>query len=145
MHSHLLPSHPAHSRCPAWIASSWRSGQVLQPPIKNENACVVPCPTCSPRSRRYDLRVSRREPRHSVIDVAIDGADEVDANLQLIKGGGGCCTQEKIVAVNAKQVTPPSALLLGARTLMLLTMEIRCVCGCVCVRACVRVCVCVVC
>lgn len=41
--------------------------------------------------------------RHSVIDVAIDGADEVDANLQLIKGGGGCCTQEKIVAVNAKQ------------------------------------------
>ncbi|EGW03657.1 Ribose-5-phosphate isomerase [Cricetulus griseus] len=32
------------------------------------------------------------------IDLAIDGADEVDAELNLIKGGGGCLTQEKIVA-----------------------------------------------
>ncbi|XP_058406705.1 ribose-5-phosphate isomerase isoform X2 [Diceros bicornis minor] len=32
------------------------------------------------------------------IDLAIDGADEVDADLNLIKGGGGCLTQEKIVA-----------------------------------------------
>jgi ribose 5-phosphate isomerase A len=41
--------------------------------------------------------------RNSEIDVAIDGADEVDANLNCIKGGGGCCTQEKIVASNATQ------------------------------------------
>lgn len=32
------------------------------------------------------------------IDVDIDGADEVDADLNLIKGGGGCQTQEKVVA-----------------------------------------------
>lgn len=32
------------------------------------------------------------------LDVAIDGADEVDAKLNCIKGGGGCQTQEKIVA-----------------------------------------------
>lgn len=32
------------------------------------------------------------------IDVGIDGADEVDEDLNLIKGGGGCLTQEKIVA-----------------------------------------------
>ncbi|XP_046385008.1 ribose-5-phosphate isomerase [Ischnura elegans] len=32
------------------------------------------------------------------VDVAIDGADEVDDCLTLIKGGGGCLTQEKIVA-----------------------------------------------
>merc|ERR1712168_203973 len=31
-------------------------------------------------------------------DIAIDGADEVDEKLNLIKGGGGCLTQEKIVA-----------------------------------------------
>lgn len=31
------------------------------------------------------------------IDLAIDGADEVDANLNLIKGGGGALTREKIV------------------------------------------------
>merc|ERR1712029_585210 len=32
------------------------------------------------------------------IDVTIDGCDEADSNLCLIKGGGGCQTQEKIVA-----------------------------------------------
>lgn len=32
------------------------------------------------------------------LDVYIDGADEVNANLQLIKGGGGALTREKIVA-----------------------------------------------
>ena len=32
------------------------------------------------------------------IDVGIDGADEVDEHLNLIKGGGGCLTQEKIIA-----------------------------------------------
>jgi ribose 5-phosphate isomerase A len=32
------------------------------------------------------------------IDVTIDGADEVDSNLQLIKGGGGALLREKIVA-----------------------------------------------
>ncbi|XP_066535112.1 ribose-5-phosphate isomerase [Hoplias malabaricus] len=40
--------------------------------------------------------------RHPELDVAIDGADEVDALLTLIKGGGGCLTQEKIVAGCAK-------------------------------------------
>lgn len=40
--------------------------------------------------------------RHPELDVAIDGADEVDADLTLIKGGGGCLTQEKIVAGCAK-------------------------------------------
>lgn len=32
------------------------------------------------------------------LDVYIDGADEVNDNLQLIKGGGGALTREKIVA-----------------------------------------------
>nr|XP_061798737.1 ribose-5-phosphate isomerase-like [Nerophis lumbriciformis] len=41
--------------------------------------------------------------RHPELDVAIDGADEVDAALTLIKGGGGCLTQEKIVAGCARQ------------------------------------------
>ena len=37
------------------------------------------------------------------LDVYIDGADEVNANLQLIKGGGGALTREKIVAAASKQ------------------------------------------
>jgi ribose 5-phosphate isomerase A len=36
------------------------------------------------------------------LDVALDGADEVDPLLNAIKGGGGCQTQEKIVAAAAK-------------------------------------------
>lgn len=35
------------------------------------------------------------------IDLGIDGADEVDPHRALIKGGGGCHTQEKLVAVRA--------------------------------------------
>ncbi|XP_055613748.1 ribose-5-phosphate isomerase [Uranotaenia lowii] len=42
--------------------------------------------------------------QHPTIDCAIDGADEVDANMVLIKGGGGCLLQEKIVASCAKQL-----------------------------------------
>ncbi|KAG9307363.1 hypothetical protein G9A89_017192 [Geosiphon pyriformis] len=37
------------------------------------------------------------------IDVTIDGADEVDKNLNAIKGGGGCHLQEKVVAEAAKK------------------------------------------
>ena len=39
---------------------------------------------------------------HPVIDITIDGADEVDPALNLIKGGGGALTQEKIVAYHSK-------------------------------------------
>jgi ribose 5-phosphate isomerase A len=35
---------------------------------------------------------------HPLIDVTIDGADEVDPRLELIKGGGGALLREKIVA-----------------------------------------------
>tara|TARA_Y100001968_G_C19422814_1_gene752697 strand:+ start:296 stop:1009 length:714 start_codon:yes stop_codon:yes gene_type:complete len=37
----------------------------------------------------------------SRIDLAIDGADEVDPSFQLIKGGGACHVQEKLVAALA--------------------------------------------
>ena len=40
---------------------------------------------------------------HPVIDVTIDGADEVDLALNCIKGGGGCQLQEKIVAFASKR------------------------------------------
>lgn len=40
---------------------------------------------------------------HPTLDIAIDGADELDHNLNLIKGGGGALTREKIVASAAKR------------------------------------------
>jgi ribose 5-phosphate isomerase A len=38
-----------------------------------------------------------------VIDLTIDGADEVDENLNGIKGGGGALLYEKIIASNSKK------------------------------------------
>jgi len=38
-----------------------------------------------------------------VIDVAIDGADQVDPQFNLIKGGGGALLKEKIVAASARK------------------------------------------
>jgi len=41
---------------------------------------------------------------YTEIDVTIDGADEVDSNLFLIKGGGGALTREKIIAYHSKKL-----------------------------------------
>lgn len=38
------------------------------------------------------------------IDITIDGADEVDSDLNLIKGGGGALTREKIIAHHTKKL-----------------------------------------
>ena len=40
----------------------------------------------------------------SQIDLAIDGADEVDPGFQLIKGGGACHVREKLVASKADRL-----------------------------------------
>ncbi|MGP1938953.1 MAG: ribose-5-phosphate isomerase RpiA [Arsenophonus sp. ET-DL9-MAG3] len=37
------------------------------------------------------------------VDIYIDGTDEFNSNLMLIKGGGGALTREKIIAAMAKQ------------------------------------------
>ncbi|KAB2581392.1 putative ribose 5-phosphate isomerase a protein [Lasiodiplodia theobromae] len=42
-------------------------------------------------------------PDGEVLDVAFDGADEVDDELNCIKGGGACLFQEKLVAERAKK------------------------------------------
>ncbi len=38
------------------------------------------------------------------LDMTIDGADEVDSNFDMVKGGGGAHTREKIVAKAAEEV-----------------------------------------
>jgi ribose 5-phosphate isomerase A len=42
--------------------------------------------------------------RDPELDLAIDGADEIDTELNLIKGGGGALLREKIVAAAAKDM-----------------------------------------
>jgi ribose 5-phosphate isomerase A len=48
-------------------------------------------------ARHLGIRLNTLE-KHPVIDLTIDGADEVDPNLDLIKEGGGALLREKIVA-----------------------------------------------
>ena len=38
------------------------------------------------------------------LDLTIDGADEIDTDLSLIKGGGGALLREKIIAFNSSEV-----------------------------------------
>ena len=42
-------------------------------------------------------------PANTLIDVAFDGADEIDDDLNCIKGGGACLYQEKLVATQASK------------------------------------------
>ncbi|MEM6382458.1 MAG: ribose-5-phosphate isomerase RpiA [Pseudomonadota bacterium] len=42
--------------------------------------------------------------RDPVLDLAVDGADEIDPDLNLIKGAGGALLREKIVAAAARQM-----------------------------------------
>jgi ribose 5-phosphate isomerase A len=46
--------------------------------------------------------MAKMGPRQS-LDVAFDGADEIEEELNCIKGGGACLFQEKLVAINAKK------------------------------------------
>ncbi|XP_064420703.1 ribose-5-phosphate isomerase isoform X2 [Latimeria chalumnae] len=78
--------------------------QRLAERVKQENLSVVCVPTSFQACQlilQHGLTLSDLD-RHPELDVAIDGADEVDSDLNLIKGGGGCLTQEKIVAGCAK-------------------------------------------
>jgi ribose 5-phosphate isomerase A len=54
------------------------------------------------RAREYGIPLTTLDD-HPVIDIAIDGADEVDPQLRLIKGRGAAHTREKCVAAAARQ------------------------------------------
>ena len=41
--------------------------------------------------------------KRECLDVAFDGADEIDEDLNCIKGGGACLFQEKLVATSARR------------------------------------------
>ena len=53
-------------------------------------------------AKDYDIPITSLE-ENPEIDLTIDGADEVDSNLNLIKGGGGALTREKIIAFHSKK------------------------------------------
>jgi len=74
--------------------------QLLAGKVNNEGLDIIGVPTSS---RTRDLALSLGIKLTTLeeagwLDVTVDGADEFDANLNLIKGGGGALLQEKIVA-----------------------------------------------
>lgn len=63
-----------------------------------EDVRGVPCSTTVERSaREYGVPLTTLDDE-PVLDLTIDGADEVDDDCNLIKGGGGALVWEKIVA-----------------------------------------------
>jgi len=74
--------------------------------ISSEKLCdIVGIPTSKRTEKLAEERGIKIEPVNSVdyIDVDIDGADEVDPEFNLIKGGGGAHTMEKRVAIKSRQ------------------------------------------
>jgi len=74
--------------------------------IKHEKLHILGVPTSH---QAFTLAVKRGIPitsleEHPILDLTIDGADQIDKELNLIKGMGGALTREKIVAVASKKL-----------------------------------------
>ncbi len=70
--------------------------------IKEENLDIVGIPTSvktEERAKKAGIDIVELDEADK-IDLTIDGADEVDPEMNLIKGGGGALLREKIIAYN---------------------------------------------
>lgn len=65
--------------------------------------CVPTSEATRAQAERLGIKLSTLD-AHPVLDVTVDGADELDGELRLIKGGGGALLREKIVAVASSRV-----------------------------------------
>lgn len=66
---------------------------------------VTGVPTSKETARRArELGISIDENFTGIIDLDIDGADEIDKAGNMIKGGGGALLREKLVAANSRKV-----------------------------------------
>jgi len=73
------------------IAQLLREGQL-------RDILGVPCSIqTGEEARRLGISLTTLKD-HPIVDLTIDGADEIDPDLNLIKGGGGALLREKIVA-----------------------------------------------
>jgi len=88
-----------------------------------ENIVGIPSSTRTEHlARELDIPLTGFE-QQLHIDVTIDGADEVDPQLNLIKGGGGALLREKVVAqasrrniiiIDESKIVAPTGRSLGA-------------------------------
>jgi len=78
----------------------------LLPAIARRGLAGLRCAATSPATERAALELGMTvEPLDLIgeLDIAIDGADQIDPRGWLIKGGGGAHTREKIVAAHARR------------------------------------------
>jgi ribose 5-phosphate isomerase A len=68
--------------------------QIVGIPTSNQTAALA---------RAAGIRLTTLD-EHPEIDITIDGADEIDPTLNLIKGGGGALLREKIIASASKKM-----------------------------------------
>lgn len=74
---------------------------------KEEDLDIVAIPTSvetKERAKKAGIEIVELD-RADKIDLTIDGADEVDQDKNLIKGGGGALLREKIIAHNSRDYT----------------------------------------
>jgi len=79
--------------------------EILGERIKRERISVLGVPTSYQAfllAVKHGIAVTTLE-EHGVIDVTIDGADQIDPKLNLIKGMGAALAREKIVASASQQ------------------------------------------
>ena len=77
------------------LAPRVRGGQKL--------LCVPTSERTATLARKLGLTLSTLDDQ-APLDLTIDGADEADRNLDLIKGGGGMLLREKVVAASSKKM-----------------------------------------
>lgn len=65
--------------------------------------CVATSETTAAQARALGIKLTSLE-AEPVLDMTVDGADEVDGDLRLVKGGGGALLREKIVAVSSDRL-----------------------------------------
>lgn len=79
-----------------------RIAQLLETSVLRD-IVAIPCSLeVEAHARRLGIRLGSLED-YPVIDLTIDGADEVDDQMDLIKGGGGALLREKVVACASKR------------------------------------------
>lgn len=74
--------------------------------IKLEKIRVLAVPTSYQAltlAVKHGIQLTTLE-EHPILDITIDGADQIDGELNLIKGMGGALTREKIVASASKKL-----------------------------------------
>lgn len=80
--------------------------QALGKRVSEEGLCIVGVPT-SLRTEQLarDVGISIGSLQDVVrLDIAVDGADEIDPSLNLMKGGGGNLLREKVIARQADRL-----------------------------------------